>query len=143
MRWKQRNYERTTIRPRLHMMGKWLKATIACDESSFFFFTSFRQLYEPRSISRAHMVDRWWTPTHAHVFPVNPRSQWHGVSSQGMLSVGPLGDACEAVRLEALAGRGSSGRGGGGGGGSSGCANSVHAIRCFNAQVTVDVVLWC
>ncbi|CAM9825482.1 unnamed protein product, partial [Sphacelaria rigidula] len=53
---------------------------------------------------------------------------WSGVSSQGMISVEPLGDETEAFRLEGLAGRG----GGRGGGGS---ARSVHAIRCFNAQV--------
>lgn len=66
------------------------------------------------------------------VFPRFPldfhrsRSFWHGVSSQGMLYVGPLGDDSEALRLESMAGRG---------GGSSN-ARSVHAIRCFNAQVT-------
>lgn len=45
-----------------------------------------------------------------------------------MLSVGPLGDDSEALRLEAMASRGSAG-------GSSGSARSIHAIRCFNAQV--------
>ncbi|CAM9602527.1 unnamed protein product, partial [Scytosiphon promiscuus] len=62
------------------------------------------------------------------------RSQWHGVSSQGMLSVGPLGDGSEALRLEAMAGRGNGGRGG-----SSG-ASSVHAIRCFNAQTDLSAL---
>lgn len=46
-----------------------------------------------------------------------------------MISVGPLGDDSEALRLEAMAGRG--------GGGSS--APSIHAIRCFNSQVMGDV----
>lgn len=64
-------------------------------------------------------------PAFSPRFP-RSRSFWHGVSSQGMLYVGPLGDDSEALRLESMAGRG---------GGSSN-ARSVHAIRCFNAQVT-------
>lgn len=41
-----------------------------------------------------------------------------------MLAVGPLGDDAEALRLEGMAGRGGGGN-----------ARSVHAVRCFNAQV--------
>ncbi|CAN0187178.1 unnamed protein product [Ascophyllum nodosum] len=51
------------------------------------------------------------------------RSRWHGVSSQGMLSICPLGDDTEAVRLGEMAGRG---------GGKN--ARTVYAVRCLNAQ---------
>ncbi|CAN0177859.1 unnamed protein product, partial [Ectocarpus sp. 4 AP-2014] len=60
---------------------------------------------------------------------------WHGVSSQGMLSVGPLGDHSEALRLEAMAGGGASG-----GGGGSSSARSIRAIRCFNAQTDLSAL---
>ena len=56
---------------------------------------------------------------------VSCRSRWHGVSSQGMLSICPLGDDTEAVRLGEMAGRG---------GGKN--ARTVYAVRCLNAQVT-------
>ncbi|CBN75854.1 prematurely terminated mRNA decay factor-like [Ectocarpus siliculosus] len=57
-----------------------------------------------------------------------------------MLSVGPLGDDSEALRLEAMAGGGASGGGSGGGGSSSSNARSIHAIRCFNAQTHLSAV---
>lgn len=58
------------------------------------------------------------------IFATALRSLWSGVSSMGMICIGPLGDEHEAGRLEGLAGRGGGGR-----------PRSVHAIRCFNAQV--------
>ncbi|CAB1113252.1 unnamed protein product [Ectocarpus sp. CCAP 1310/34] len=56
-----------------------------------------------------------------------------------MLSVGPLGDDSEALRLEATARGGASGGGNGGGGGSS-SSRSIHAIRCFNAQTDLSAL---
>ncbi|CAM9721084.1 unnamed protein product, partial [Ectocarpus sp. 13 AM-2016] len=54
-----------------------------------------------------------------------------------MLSVGPLGDDSEAVRLEAMAGGGATG---GGGSGGSSSVRSIHAIRCFNAQTDLSAL---